>query len=169
MSEHNPPRIDELYNRKFMLLMAAMLVMLAGCAVIISNVWHNLDSTTHTVALIAFAMSGVTTLGMLVRLAFCRVRIDEGGTEADNPLSGGNHLAWSDIRTAAIVRITVGNQTADPLILLSSREPEVALTHRALTTGKVLTKDEQLRIPLTPARRKAIEHYLGMTLPEYTI
>lgn len=169
MSEQNTPRIDEMYNRKFMLLMLVMLILLAVCAVAIGNVWHNLDATLHTVVLIAFAMSGVTSLVLLLRLAFCRVRINESGADVDNPFSGNTTLAWGDIRTAAIVRITMGGKKADPVILLSTREPEIVLTHRALTTSKVITKDEHVRIPLTPARRKAVEHYLGMTLPEYTL
>ena len=46
---------------------------------------------------------------------------------------------------------------------------EVVLTYRALTTRKVLAPDETVRIPLNPRRRAAVEYYLHMSLPEYTL
>lgn len=165
MSEPSP-RIDELYNRKFMLLMLFMLPLLALCAVVVGYMWRHLDAAMHTVALIVFTMSGVTTIALLLRLLFCRIHIDENGANVDNPFSGNTMLAWNDVRTAAIVHLNLGGQKADPLILLATREPEVVLTRRALTTSKVLTKHEHVRIPMTPARRAAVEHYLGMALPE---
>lgn len=167
MSEQNPPRIDELCNRKLLLLIIVSLVFVAACGIAIGYVWHNLDATTHTVILIAFAMSAVTSLVLLVRLALCRLRIDESGVDVDNLLFSSTQLAWSDIRTAAIVHLSFGNQKADPLILLATLAPEAVISRRALTTSRGLAKDEHVRIPLTPARRAAVEHYLHMTLPEY--
>lgn len=168
MSQTNP-RIDERYNKKFLLLLLVLAAMLAVCAAAIVPAWDHFGQDMRTVVLVIFALSGTTTLALIVRLLLCRLRIDENGADVDNPFSGNTVLAWGDVRTAAIVRLRVSGTTADPIIILSTREPADVLTARALLHGKGLTRHEHVRIPCTPARLAAVEHYLHKSLPEYTI
>ncbi len=108
---------------------------------------------------------------LLSRLFFCRVRIDENGVDFDNLFGSSTVLRWDEIRTAAIVRLRVGGKQSQPLILLTTRPAEKALSHAAMTgSGKSrLRQDEHVRIELTPACRAAVEHYLHMTLKEYSL
>lgn len=165
---NTPPRLNELAYVKLLHLLLFSMGFLILCAVLISPMWHNLSDTVHTLFIILFSLSFVTSLAGIVRLLFCRVRIDENGADADD-LFGNNAMAWDEIRTAAIVRLNINGQKADPFIVLSNREAEVVLTYRALTTRKVLAPDETVRIPLNPRRRAAVEYYLHMSLPEYTL
>lgn len=161
-------RVNELAHVKLLLLLLFSVGLLAVCTIPISVMWHSLDDTVHTLFIVLFSISVITSLAGIVRLLFCRVRLDENGADADD-LFGNTVLNWSDIRTAAIVRLVVGSQKSDGFIVLSTREPQEVLTHRALTTRKVLSRDEVVRIPLNARRRAAVEHYLRMTLPEYTL
>ncbi|MBR3764912.1 MAG: hypothetical protein IKK57_10245 [Clostridia bacterium] len=161
-------RINELANVRFLLLSFAFLAgMLLGIP-LLTYMWAPHESPLLEAFLIFFKLSCLTYLAIGVRLLFCRVHIDETGADVDQ-LFGNTAMSWGDVRTAAIVRLVVGNQKSDGFIVLSSREPQEVLTHRALTTRKVLSRDEVVRIPLNARRRAAVEHYLHMTLLEYTL
>ena len=167
MTKHQP-RINELAHVKLLLMTCAFLAgMLLGIP-FLSRRWEPLDSPLLDAFLIFFKFSCITYLAIILRLLFCRVRIDETGADVDH-LLGSNALNWGDIRTAALVRLVISGQKSDAFIILSTREPQEVLTHQALTTRKVLSPSEVIRIPLSYDRRRAVEHYLHMTLPEFTL
>lgn len=166
MTNQNP-HINEISNPRFIRLLLMGLALLALTCIPIALRWDTLDATLQTLAPIILGTGLVTYLAVLLRLLFCRVRIDENGASS-NSLSAGYHtLRWADVRTAAIFRLMHDGKPGSAMILLTTRPPEESLTRKALTTGKILAAHEQLRIPLSYDRRKAVEHYLHMTLPEY--
>lgn len=169
MSEPRKPVIDEIYDRKFPLVMLAGMALIAICGVIIACNWTALDRTGRLLGPIACILGGGGSLVLLIRFLISRVRIDENGADVDNPLNGNAMLRWEEIHTAAIVRFSHGGTRSAPLIVLATPGPETVLTVSALMNGKGLSRHEHVRIPFTAARCAAIEHYLGMKLPEYDL
>ena len=168
MTNRNP-RIDEISNPQFIRLLLMGLAFQCLCSVVIGLSWDTLSATLQTLVPVALGAGLVGYLAVLLRLLFCRVRIDENGVHANGLTSGYRTLRWTDIRTAAIFRLMQDGKPGNAVILLTTRPPEESLTREALTTSKVLAPHEHLRIPLGYDRRKAIEHYLHMTLPEYRL
>ena len=78
------------------------------------------------------------------------------------------------MRTAAVIRrgLLPALMTRHPdrhqFILLSIRTPEAAIDKHHFWLESPVPGVE-LRIPVTPSRREAVEHYLRMTLPEYKL
>ena len=169
MSNIPSPRLNELYQPKFLFLMLIMVATTVVGMVYFGLNWGLMESGAQILLMVVYGIGGLLSLVLTIRLMVCRVRIDEHGVDVDNPFSGNTLLSWESIRTAAIVRIQVSGRTADPLIILATREPEVVLTKHGLSSSKVIGKHEHVRIPCNHARREAIEHYLHMTLPEFTI
>lgn len=171
MSETNVnPRIDELYSKKFIGLLCIGLAILASCGVVVLVLGAtSFGESTLYIFKIFLAISAAVYLVVLIRCLTCRICIDETGVEVNSPLGGHARFRWEEIRTAAVVRITIGTQLTDPLILLSVREPEETLTNRALTSRHGLKKHEHIRIIDSRKRRACVEHYLRMTLPEYRL
>nr|MBR4281210.1 PH domain-containing protein [Clostridia bacterium] len=169
MENNASPRLNQLYYPKFLAMMLLVLATTAAASVYFSLNWGEMEPSGQTLLMVVYGGGGLLSLVLTIRLLICRVRIDENGVDVDNPFSGNTMLNWGDIRTAAIVRIRVSGRTSDPMIILATREPEIVLTKHGVSSGKVIGKHEHVRIPLNPARRATIEHYLHMTLPEYTI
>lgn len=165
---NTPPRINELAHGRLLMLLLVSVCFPVICIAFLSTMWSSLDEKTHLVVIVVCALSGVMSLALITRLLFCRVHINETGVDADD-LFGSSALSWGDIRTAAIVRLNINGQKSSPSIVLSTREPQEVLTYRALTTRKVLSPEEVIRIPMSPRRRAAVEFYLHMTLPEFTL
>ncbi len=92
-----------------------------------------------------------------------RVVIDENGAMRRLLFRGDMALAWQQVRTAAVVQPESGL----PFILLSGEAGEIALARRHLSFGR-MRRGLEVRIPCTEKRRLAVEHHLGMKLPDFT-
>lgn len=84
---------------------------------------------------------------------------------------GKAQLAWADVRTAAVIRrsqlppIFARFPNDAYFILLSTNIPEGTVDKWHFLMEAPDPRKE-LRIPFTRKRRAAVEHYLGMALPE---
>lgn len=167
MSEQNHPRLEERYSASFTRTMAMSLLWMVACAVIILVLGaENLAGEVMGGAKVVIIIGVAAALTLLVRSLVCKVRLDEGGVEVDNPLLGRSAFRWEELHTAAIVDFAVQKQNAKA-ILLSTREPQEVLTPAAFQ--RRADKREQVRIPYTEKRREIVEHYLRMTLPEISL
>ena len=161
------PRIDERLNPQFIRLCLLGLAFQALLGALFAFTWDTQSPLMQKLTIGVLAVGISSLLAVLIRLLFCRVRIDENGVSANGLLSGFNTLRWEEIRTAAVYRLNLDGSPTNAVILLTTLPAEEALTRQALTGGKVLSPHDSLRIPLGYDRLRAIEHYLHMTLPTY--
>ena len=114
METNANPRLNQLYYPKFLFLMLLLLAITAAVSVYFSLNWGEMEPGVQTLLMVVYGGGGLLSLVLTIRLLISRVRIDENGVDVDNPFSGNTLLNWSDIRTAAIVRIRVSGRTAVP-------------------------------------------------------
>lgn len=127
------------------------------------------DGLLRVMYLLFAAVMALLLIAALVIIRRYRCIMDDEGAQL-----GKNRIRWADVRTAAVIR-----RGSLPLfltrfpeeryfILLSIHVPQAAVDkhHFQLETPQ---PGVELRIPVTASRRRAIEHYLGMTLPEYNL
>lgn len=170
MSEKQNPVIHEQFDKKFTVMFLIAAAAMLACAVLLYVCGDSLyTGTLLTVFRVWAYAASVVCLVVLIRCLICKVHIDEIGVDVHNPLTGHMDYRWSEIRTAAVVKLHVGAGQPSPVIILSHLQPEDVLTRRALIQGKGLSRHDQVRIMYTQARREAVEHYLHMTLPEIDI
>ena len=93
-----------------------------------------------------------------------RLIVDETGATVRIPLTKPRPIAWTQVRSAAIVK--PNNGVSPAIILLSIHEPEQALDHKRLMWRNP-KRGEEVRFPLTDSRRAIVEHYLRMELPTF--
>lgn len=167
--KHESGVLREPYDRRFTLMMAACLilwaVMTAGIVTLGSAA---LPPQSRGLVWAMIAIGGATTLALLVSCSLAKVCLDADGADVRNPLLGRTILRWSEIGTAAVVRIAIGAKEQPPMIILSTRAPEEVLTRRALVT-KGLPRVEVIRMPWTASRQRFIEERLGMTLETFRV
>ena len=169
MSEQKHPVIHELFDRKFLLMLLGAFAIIALGGGYLLFLSPNMADATYLPALrIAFPACMAMLLLAILRVAFCRVHIDESGVTADRLPLGQTSLRWEEIRTAAIVHLHVG-QNSDPIIVLSTLPPEQVLSRKALLGLPGLSPEEHVRVFYSSSRAAAVQHYLHMTLPEYSL
>lgn len=162
-----PPRIDERpYTRLALLTAGVMAFLLFSMTFVTLFGGASYGPGVLTAGKVLGGVGVLTCVVILVRCLICRVRMDEQGVDVDNVFAGSTCFGWGDLRTAAVVYLTINGQQSGPLIILSNREPKDVLTRRALIDGKGLTRHEHMRIPHSAARQQAVEYYLRMKLPE---
>ena len=141
---------------------------LTAAALIYSAVQET-DGMLRTMYLIFVGIVALLLIAVAVISRGYRCIMDEDGAQL-----GKNRIRWADVRTAAIIRrgLLPALMTRHPdrhqFILLSIRTPEAAINKHRFWLERPVPGVE-LRIPVTPSRREAVEHYLRMTLPEYKL
>ena len=170
MSEKQSPIIHEPFYKKFPLVFLIAAVAMLACSALLYFIGDSLyRGTVLTVFRVWTYTASVICLVILVRCLICKVHIDETGVDVNNPFTGHMDYRWSEIRTAAVVKLHIGTAKPSPVIILSNLQPEEVLTRKALIHGKGLSRHVQVRIMYTKARREAVEHYLRMTLPDIDV
>ena len=166
MSKKNPWLLDEpaedLPQGFLMFLLGTIAAFLVVCAVIVQ------ESMIQVMSIIWACIVGGLMLLVRWLIRHYRVIMDEKGVRM-----GRKHaLAWSQIRTAAVI------QRGDPrwsaynsrrsdrhFILLSVQEPETAIDKWTFRMESA-KPGRDMRIPYSYRRRQVVEHYLHRELSE---
>lgn len=119
---------------------------------------------TVVVIVVSIAIIGLgVLLANVLFLRRMRLRMDTTRVWTHIPLTKDRSLNWAEIRTAAVV--TLKNMNYPAMLVLSIHAPAEALTRKRMV-WKNPRRGEELRIPVTDARRAVVEQQLGMTLPD---
>nr|MBR4281212.1 hypothetical protein [Clostridia bacterium] len=117
------------------------------------------------VGCIAFLV-GVVWLTYWLICRRMRLKMDTTRVWSHIPLTKDRSLNWADVRTAAVVSLK--NMAYPSMIVLSVETPEVALTRKRMM-WKNPKRGQELRFPLSDARRAVVEQQLGMQLPDIVL
>lgn len=167
MESHQKATLDETASP--MTRLRSLILLGCGILILLLLALTETDAVLRTLYLIWAGILLLLTLLELLLSRRCRCVMTATGVTLD-----GQHLPWSDLKTAAVIRrnglppMLCRYPDEQHFILLSVQPPEEAIDKWRFRM-EAARPGQELRIPYTRRRAEVIGQHLHMPLPEYRL